>query len=377
MADVTERARARERLALVNDASTRIGTTLDVLHTAQELVDVAVPEFADHAYVDLPAPALGGGEPLVGPVGEAVTLLRAATSSAPGIPVKAVVATGDPDPFTTGPGSLFTRAMASGEPLLLTGEELIAELAPVDPRQAERVRSYGVHSWLLVPMAARGAVLGAAVFVRHARAPGFEPDDVLLAEEITARAAVCIDNASRYTRERTAAVALRRSLLPQRLPVLGALEAVTRYLPAHGHAELGGAWYDVIPLSGARVALVVGDAQGHGLNAAVTMGRLRTAVRTLADLDLSPDELLSYMDDQIHRFVDEHDQDEFSSPRPGGAAGTTCVYAVFDPISQQCAVACAGHPPPVLARVGGEPAIVALPAGPPWASADLRSRAPS
>ncbi|MFK0216804.1 SpoIIE family protein phosphatase [Streptomyces vinaceus] len=365
VADVTERARARERLALVNDASTRIGTTLDVLRTAQELVEVAVPEFADHAYVDLPAPVLGGEEPLVGTVGEAVTLLRAATSSAPGIPVKAAVATGDPDPFTTGPGSLFTRAMAGGEPLLLTGEELIAELAPVDPAQAERVRTYGVHSWLLVPMSARGAVLGAAVFVRQARAHGFEPDDVLLAEEIAARAAVCIDNASRYTRERTAALALRRSLLPQRLPVLGALEAVTRYLPAHGQAELGGAWYDVIPLSGARVALVVGDAQGHGLNAAVTMGRLRTAVRTLADLDLSPDELLSYMDDQIHRFVDEHGDEEAGGRRRGGAAGTTCAYAVFDPITRQLAVACAGHPPPVLAPVGGTPAIVALPEGPP------------
>ncbi|MFE2874414.1 SpoIIE family protein phosphatase [Streptomyces roseus] len=365
VADVTERARARERLALVNDASTRIGTTLDVLRTAQELVDVAVPEFADHAYVDLPALVFGGEEPLVGPVGESVTLLRAATSSVPGISVKAAVATGDPDPFTTGPGSLFTRAMASGEPLLLNGEELIAELAPVDPAQAERVRAYGVHSWLLVPMSARGAVLGAAVFVRHSRAHGFEPDDVLLAEEISARAAVCIDNASRYTRERTAALALRRSLLPQRLPELGALEAVTRYLPAHGQAELGGAWYDVIPLSGARVALVVGDAHGHGLNAAVTMGRLRTAVRTLADLDLSPDELLSYMDDQIHRFVDEHGDEEAGGRRTGGAAGTTCAYAVFDPITRQLAVACAGHPAPVLAPVGGRPAIVPLPAGPP------------
>ncbi|MFJ3202296.1 SpoIIE family protein phosphatase [Streptomyces sp. NPDC086989] len=363
--DVTERVRARERLALVNDASTRIGTTLDVLHTARELVEVAVPEFADHAYVNLLAPVFGGEEPVVGPVGEAVTLLRAATSVPPGGSAEPAVATGDADPFTSGPGSLFTRAMAGGEPLLLTGEELIAEVAPVDPRQAELVRAHGVHSWLLVPMSARDAALGAAVFVRYARAHGFEPDDVLLAEELTARAAVCIDNASRYTRERTAALALRRSLLPQRLPELGALEAVTRYLPAHGRAQLGGAWYDVIPLSGARVALVVGDAQGHGLNAAVTMGRLRTAVRTLADLDLSPDELLSYMDDQIHRFADEQAQDGDGGPRPGGAAGTTCVYAVFDPISRQCAVASAGHPPPVLAPVGGAPAMVALPAGPP------------
>ncbi|MET9883370.1 SpoIIE family protein phosphatase [Streptomyces sp. NPDC006430] len=367
VADVTERARARERLALVNDASTRIGTTLDVLNTARELVDVAVPEFADHAYVNLLAPLFGGEEPVVGPVGETVTLLRAAGSAVPGGP-DAMVATGEVDPFASGPGSLFTRAMASGEPLLLTGEELIAELTAVAPQQAALVRSHGVDSWLLVPMSARGAVLGAAVFVRHARGHGFEPDDVLLAEEIAARAAVCIDNASRYTRERTAALALRRSLLPQRLPVLGAVQAVTRYLPAHGHAELGGAWYDVIPLSGARVALVVGDAQGHGLSAAVTMGRLRTAVRTLADLDLSPDELLSYMDDQIHRFVDEHGRDEQSRPHPGGAAGTTCAYAIFDPISRHFAVACAGHPPPVRAPVDGVPALVELPAGPPLGS---------
>ncbi|MFJ3923405.1 SpoIIE family protein phosphatase [Streptomyces sp. NPDC090022] len=376
VADVTERARARERLAVVNEASTRIGTSLDVLHTARELVDVAVPDFADHAYVNLLAPVFLGDEPVPGPVSEAVPLLRAASSSITGGPVEtpdAVVPTGEADPFTSGPGSLFTRALASGEPLLLTGEELLTELSPADPRRAVLVESYGVHSWLLVPMSARGAALGAACFVRYARARPFEADDVLLAEEIVARAAVCIDNARRYTRERTAALALRRSLLPQELPVLGAVEAVCRYLPAHGHAELGGAWYDVIPLSGARVALVVGDAQGRGLNAAVTMGRLRTVVRTLADLDLSPDELLAYMNDQINRFPDEHTRDEAAGDGPdgggragaAGAAGTTCVYVVFDPVTRRCALARAGHPPPVHAPRSGRPVLLDVPGGPP------------
>ncbi|MFD0169573.1 SpoIIE family protein phosphatase [Streptomyces decoyicus] len=360
VADVTERARARERLALVNEASTRIGTTLDVLQTAQELVDVAVPQFADHAYVNLLDPVFSGEEPVTGPLGAELPLRRAAGASVLGGPGASVVAPGDVDPFTSGPASLFTRALMSGEPLLLTGEELLDELTPVDPRRAALVHEYGVHSWLLVPMSARGGVLGAVVFVRFRRAHGFEADDVPLAREIVARAAVCIDNARRYTRERTTALALRRSLLPQQLPVLGAVEAASRYLPASGHTVLGGAWFDVIPLSGARVALVVGDVMGHGLHAAVTMGRLRTAVRTLADLDLSPDELLAHLDDQAGRFQDEHGEG-----LTGRAAGTTCLYAVFDPVSLRCVLARAGHPPPVLASGDGQIEVLDLPVGPP------------
>ncbi|MCX4695634.1 SpoIIE family protein phosphatase [Streptomyces sp. NBC_01408] len=360
VADVTERARARERLAFASEASARIGGTLDVLRTAQELVDVAVPRFADHAYVNLLDPVFAGQEPLTGPVREEVPLRRAASSTVPDGPADAAVATGDVDPFTAGAGSLFTRVMTDGEPLLLTGEELIAELTPADPRRAGLVREFGVHSWLLVPMSARGAVLGAVVFVRFQRAHAFEPDDVLLAEEIVARAAVCIDNASRYTRERTTALALRRSLLPQELPELGAAETVSRYLPARGHAALGGAWFDVIPLSGARVALVVGEVPGQGLHSAVTMGRLRTAVRTLADLDLSPEELLTHLDDQVNRFQDEHGEG-----LAGRAAGTTCVYAVYDPVARTCVVARAGHAAPALASADGGVQVLDVPGGAP------------
>ncbi|MBV6701711.1 SpoIIE family protein phosphatase [Kitasatospora aureofaciens] len=359
--EVTERVRARERLALVNDASSKIGSTLDVLRTAQELTDVAVPVFADHAYVNLLDPVFGGEEPVAGPVAESMPLRRAASSSVPGGPGNAVVSTGDVDLFTSGVGSLFTRALASREPVLLTGEEVLAELTAADPRRAALVREYGVHSWLLVPMSARGAALGAAVFVRFRGRQPFEADDVLLAQDFVARAAVSIDNARRYTRERTTALALQRSLLPQHLPVLGAVEAASRYLPATGHAVLGGQWFDVIPLSGARVALVVGDVAGQGLHSAVTMGRLRsTAVRTLADLDLSPDELLTHLDGQVDRLHDG--QSEGAS---GGAAGTTCAYAAFDPISRRCVLARAGHPPPALVSADGRVEFLDLPGGPP------------
>ncbi|MET7619159.1 SpoIIE family protein phosphatase [Streptomyces sp. NPDC005408] len=358
--DVTERARAQERFALVNDASTRIGGTLDVLKTAQELVEVAVPQFADHAYVNLLDPVFGGEEPVAGPVPGAMPMRRAASSVAPGARSEAMVPMGDIDPFASGSGSLFTLALASGEPTLKSGDELISEFAEADPGRAATVSEYGVHSWLLVPMFARGAALGTAVFVRSERAHPFEADDVLLAEEFVARAAVCIDNASRYSRERETALALQRSLLPQRLPELGALDAASRYLPSSAHAGLGGSWFDVIPLSSARVALVVGVVAGHGLHAAVTMGRLRTAVRTLADLDLSPEELLTHLDDQVNRFHDEHAEGLTS-----GAAGTTCLYAVFDPISRRCVLARAGHPPPARASADGRVQILDLPGGPP------------
>ncbi|KOV58222.1 hypothetical protein ADK64_37280 [Streptomyces sp. MMG1121] len=358
--EVTDRVRARERLALVNVASAKIGSTLDVLYTARELTDVVVPIFADHAYVNLLEPVFGGQEPVAGPVAEGTALRRAASSSVPEGPAEPVVATGDVDPFSSGTASLFSRALASGEPLLLAGDQLGAELALVDPQRAALVRDYGVHTWLLVPMHARGAALGAVVFVRFRGDHPFEVDDVLLAQDLVARAAVCIDNARRYTRERTTALALQRSLLPQRMPVLGAVETASRYVSASGSAVLGGAWFDVIPLSGARVALVVGDVAGHGLHAAVTMGRVRTAVRTLADLDLSPEELLTHLDDQVGRFQDENTED-----RTGGAAGTRCVYAVFDPISRRCAVARAGHAPPARVSAAGQVAELDLPGGPP------------
>lgn len=359
VADVTEQARARERLALVNAASTRIGSTLDVLPTAQELCNVTVPRFADHAYVNLLTPVFGGQEPVTGPVGEAMPLRRTAMAAMPGTPAATVARVGEVDPFISSAAPLFTGAMTEGKPLLMTGEELAGVLAPIDPRAAAETLEEAICSWLLVPMSARGAALGAVEFVRFRPSRPFEQDDVLLAQQLVARAAVCIDNARRYQQERKTALALQRSLLPQELPVLAAVEAVSRYLPASGHAGLGGAWFDVIPLSGARVALVVGDVPGQGLHAAVTMGRMRTAVRTLADLDLPPEELLTRLNDQVNRFQDEHGEN-----LAGRAAGTTCVYAVFDPVSRSCAVARAGHPPPAKVSADGRVDVLDLPGGP-------------
>ncbi|MFG2095759.1 SpoIIE family protein phosphatase [Streptomyces sp. NPDC048612] len=154
-----------------------------------------------------------------------------------------------------------------------------------------------------------------------------------------------IDNARRYTHQRSTALTLQRSLLPHHVPELPAVETASRYLPCGAHQEVGGDWYDVIPLSGARVALVVGDVIGRGLHASATMGRLRTAVRTLADIDLPPDELLTHLDDVVirHQGEQEPDTDEISA---------TCLYTVYDPISRLWSLSSAGHVMPVVVAPG-------------------------
>ncbi|MEV3967139.1 SpoIIE family protein phosphatase [Streptomyces sp. NPDC050698] len=367
--DMTEQYRARKRLQLIADAGRRIGSTLDVTRTAQELADVTVPALADFVGVDL----LAGLDEVPEPPARAVPdegplpLRRAALRSVtPGAPESAVAA-GAVDSYP--PGSPHHESLRTGRPVLheVSDPAFRAWLA-LDPVRAARARAFGVHGVLTVPLTARGATLGVASFVRHRNQETFHHDDVVLAGELAARAAVSIDNARRYTRERATAVTLQRSLLPQRLPRQAAVEVASRYLPAGGHAGVGGDWFDVIPLSGARVALVVGDVVGHGLHASAAMGRLRTAVRTLADIDLPCDELLTRLDDLVARLNTEEqhgEQGAADSGRTPGDLGATCLYAVYDPVTRRCCLAGAGHPVPAVVSPEGAVDLVGLPAAPP------------
>ncbi|HZB33735.1 MAG TPA: SpoIIE family protein phosphatase [Streptosporangiaceae bacterium] len=360
--NITEQYEARRRLTLLNEAGTQIGTTLDISRTAQELADMVVPRFADLAVVDLLEAVLSGDEPSPGPLAGSVALRRVAQQSIyKGVP-ETVVKPGEVDVHAE--SFLSARCLTTGEPIL-TGTNDPAFISSIGPSPARvaAISAYGLHSVLAVPIRARGVTLGVAVFVRGRREEPFERDDVLLAEELTARAALSLDNARRYTRERATALALQRSLLPQRLPVQSAFEVASRYLPASAHADVGGDWFDVIPLSGARVALVVGDVVGHGIRAAATMGRLRTAVRTLADIDLPPDELLARLDDLVSRLAAEADADK--GDELDNDLGATCVYAVYDPVSRRCELARAGHPLPVLVTPDGAARLLDVPACPP------------
>ncbi|GAA4554365.1 MULTISPECIES: SpoIIE family protein phosphatase [Streptomyces] len=368
--DMTEQFWARKRLQLIAEASRRIGSTLDVTRTAQELADVTVPALADFVSVDLLAALDDAPEPPVpavpaeGPLLLRRTAVRSVTPDAP----ESVVAAGAVGSYPA--GSLHFESLRTGRPALheVSDTGFTAWLAR-DPARAARVRAFGIHSVMTVPLAARGTTLGVAFFVRHRNQEPFGHDDLVLAGELAARAAVSIDNARRYTRERATAVTLQRSLLPRRLPRQAAVEVASRYLPAGGQAGVGGDWFDVIPLSGARVALVVGDVVGHGLVASATMGRLRTAVRTLADIDLPCDELLTHLDDLVARLSQEEESDgeraAAGSAGTSGDVGATCLYAVYDPVTRHCCFAGAGHPVPAVVGPRGTVDLVGLPATPP------------
>lgn len=348
-------------MLLPDDAGARIGTTMDVARTTQELADAAVPRFADFAVVDLLEPPPRGEEAATGPVAGPVTVSRSAARSVlEGSPVSRV-AVGETTVYP--PMSPPVECLAAGRGAVYgTSDPPVTRWVAEDPGAAW-IRENGTHSIMVVPLRAGGAALGLAVFGRHQRLEPFQPEDLWLAQELATRAAVSIHKARRYTREHTSTMTLQRSLLPRTLPPHAALEIASRYLPAGTDAGVGGDWFDVIPLSGARVALVVGDVVGHGMRAAATMGRLRTAVRTLADVDLPPDELLTHLDDLIiHLTADEADRD---AGETAGGIGTTCLYVVYDPVTRHCTVARAGHPPPVVVSPEGSVYLLDVPAGPP------------
>ncbi|MER6472716.1 SpoIIE family protein phosphatase [Streptomyces collinus] len=367
--DITERWTVRRLLSLVNEAGTTIGRSLDVLRTAQELADFSVPRLADFVIVDLLEPVFsseGHGAWLTdaGPAPAWPTMRRAGLQSVrEGCP-EAVARIGDEVDFL--PPHRDVDRLLGGEPVL------VPLLDPADsrwlaeqPERAARVREFGLHSLISVPMRARNTTLGVTTFARSLNPVPFGSDDVLLARELVARAAVCVDNARRYTREHTAAVTLQRSLLPHTITGGTAVEVASAYLPADPTDGVGGDWFDVIPLSGARVGLVVGDVVGHGIPAAASMGRLRTAVQTLADMELPPDELLAHLDDLVLRLSDEEAGRDADTMSTATFIGATCLYAVYDPATRRCAMARAGHPPPVVVAPGGTAWYPDIPAGPP------------
>ncbi|MEV0643593.1 SpoIIE family protein phosphatase, partial [Streptomyces sp. NPDC050619] len=324
--DLTGNQRARERLAILTEASTRIGSTLDVMQTSQELADLAVPLLADYVAIDLEQ-SIPFGEASsvhIGPTGERLPVLRRAglASIHQGVP-ESPWDRGESVPVS--PASPFAHVLCTGRPFL----EPVLDTAPGawidhDPARAQKIRENRMHSLMVVPIRARHTLLGTALFIRTQDPVPFQEGDLRLAEELVSRAALSLDNASQYARRHTAALALQRNLLPRGLKGGTAVEVASSYLPADMDHGVGGDWFDVIPLSGARVALVVGDVVGHGINAAASMGRLRTAVRTLADMELPPDELLTHLDDTVQRLVEEDADAADGLPAVGGA---TCLYA--------------------------------------------------
>ena len=334
--------------ALLSEAAARIGSTLDVNRTADEAVAVAVPAFADGAVIYLAERLLA--DEFGGPVAGASAVARRVAVRLAGrpdhgpagpLPVGEVLA--------FGPGTPHAQVMSGTAALRF--DQLDAETAErIGRHPAGRAAAARFTSYLAVPLLARGVVLGCVTFARAAGRPPFGPDDTELASGLADRAASCLDNARRYGQERRTALALQRGLLPARPQVPPGLQVAHWYRPV-GANMVGGDWYDIVPVSGGRAVLIVGDVMGHGPEAAAVMVQLRTAAHTLADLELPPAAVLRRLD-------------RLAAGLPG-APFATCVYAVLDPAESCCLIAEAGHLPPLLTRADGRTDVLDLPPGLP------------
>ncbi|MEU5919888.1 SpoIIE family protein phosphatase [Streptomyces sp. NPDC047141] len=329
----TEVERARHRFALLAEAGARIGTTLDLRQTAEEAVRFLVPQLADSADVQMLESVLAPDDPAASTRG--VLRRLAARFPDPSAPTALLV---PGQTFQIPLDSVYEEVVGRGRPTNLYTSDIPALFT--DPR-TEALRSYfatRTGSARLVPLVARGQVLGAITVTRLRTREPFDAQDCVLIDEVVARAALNIDNARLYTTQREAALTLQRSLTNNELPAVTGLELTGRYLPASSH-DVGGDWFDVIALPGGRTGLVIGDVMGHGIHAAAVMGQLRTAVRTLARHDIPPARMLSSLD----AVVADLGEDEMA----------TCVYAVHDPATGGWVIARAGHPPPAVATPDG------------------------
>jgi PAS domain S-box-containing protein len=356
--DVTERENAHRRLTLLDAVRARVGRLLDVPGVCRELVDAVVPALAGIAVVDVVEDVVRGEEPPLVPVPRDVPLRRTAFRGR--ISAHTV---GDVRPMPS--GTPYSRVLTDLRPRLVPIDEDSAWLA-ADPARASAIKNSDAHSMIVAPLALHGRVLGVVSFYRHQQEEAFSEEDLQLASDVCAHAALCIDNARRYTRERTIAATLQRRLLPREPSATSSLEVCHLHLACPGG---GGAWFDSIALPGARTALIIGDVAGRGITAATTMGQLRTALYSLAALDLGPDELLARLSDTAARLAAERAALPAGDPLRCEPLTAGCIIAVYDPIDLTCTVARAGLREPVAIFPDGTSSALAIPPGPLLAGA--------
>lgn len=351
-AEDLEYAAVRERLEFLNEVSGRIGTSLDLSRTIIEVSKAVVPRFTDVAGTYLREQVVAG-EGFPEGVPDTTTLWHRVAVEHTDEPGRwdDVVPVGEAMPFPA--HTPFFQCMTTGDPVLVPriSEEMGHAIASQFEKRDIRPLITG-RSMLVVPLKARHVVLGFMILLRHPERPVFNDMDRVTGAELAARAGLVLDNARMYTYQESVAETLQDSMLPHIPPRMAGCDIATRYLPGTLLGRVGGDWFDSVKLPGARTALVVGDVMGHGLNSAAMMGQLRTAVQTMAALDLPPARLLRNLDDLAQRLGDTY--------------LATCLYAVYDPIAGELHIANAGHIPPVLVRAdNGRSELLDLPTGAP------------
>ena len=347
-----EYAAVRDRLEFLNEVSGRIGTSLDLAQTIIEVSKAVVPKFTDVAGTYLREQVVAG-EGFPDGVPDTTTMWHRVALEHTDEPGRwdDVVPVGEAMPFPA--HTPFFQCMTTGEPVLVPriSEQMGHMIASQFEKRDIRPLITG-RSMLVVPLKARNVVLGFMILLRHPERVEFNDMDRVTGAELAARAGLVLDNARMYTYQESVAETLQDSMLPHIPARMAGCDIATRYLPGTLLGRVGGDWFDAVKLPGARTALVVGDVMGHGLNSAAMMGQLRTAVQTMAAMDLPPAQLLRNLDDLAQRLGDSY--------------LATCLYVVYDPIASELHIANAGHIPPVIVRADdGRSELLDLPTGAP------------
>ncbi|NEA65585.1 SpoIIE family protein phosphatase [Streptomyces sp. SID12488] len=350
-----ELERARERLALLDEAATRVGTTLDMDTTCQELAEFLVAKLADAATVKV-LPEHGTSR---APRDGSLRLRRAALAAVPELE-GVMRPLGRPGEYVDHqPGSSVVRCLAEGRPVIdnLMDEQDIGRAAAHTGNVAAYLAA-GIHSALIVPLTARGHEVGTVTMVRAGDSPLFDETDAVIAQDLAGRAAISLDNARRYTTEHNAVVQLQRALLAEPGRPHPDIDVAYRYRPAGRGVLVGGDWYETVALDDGRTLLALGDVMGHGLEAAVAMSRYQAMLRVVAAREPGPDRILLELDHLLHTTA---------ADRPA-----TCLIAVADPRRGICTYASAGHLPPVVFRPDGRATLLPVPPGPPLGTGHSR-----
>ncbi|MFC9503249.1 SpoIIE family protein phosphatase [Streptomyces sp. NPDC057002] len=340
--------RAHQRLALLDTAATRVGTTLRVEKTCAELAEFVVPSLADRASVrivdteadDLSPPAPG-----------ALRLRIMASAGGPDIVARIGLTARSGHYFDVPRDSPVRSCLDTGRPWVgnLASDDVLLKMLRT-PLDLEVVRELGVHSIVVVPLPTREHPVGVLYLLRAGDSAPFTDEDVVVAQELAARAAVAIDNARQYTLEHSMALELQRALLSEPGGPHPDIETASRYLPAGHRALVGGDWFDSMALPCGRTLQVMGDVMGHGFTAAVAMSQYRSLLRSIAATGAPVERILQ----ADHRLASI-----------GLDRVATCLLALVDPGQGTCTFAGAGHPPPVLLHPDGPAELVHVPTGPP------------
>ncbi|MDP9017997.1 MAG: SpoIIE family protein phosphatase, partial [Candidatus Eremiobacteraeota bacterium] len=324
--DIDRQKRAEEQQTFFATASEVLGSTLDEKTALQRIADLCVPAIAEWCMIDL----IDSDQKAI------TTAIVKHTNQAKGAKLQRLLG---PTHVQTESEFGAPHCVRYGARIFPYIEEWMVDDAFGDPADRKLFADAGYSSAIVVPLKSGDAVYGALTLISADPARLYTDFDLMTATEFARRGAIAIEHSRLFEREHLVATTLQRALLPPMLPDIGTVRFHSAYAAAVKGEEVGGDWYDAFPLPDGRIALSIGDVAGHGLDAAVTMGTVRQAIRTAALERAMPNDVLQRANAALALDL--------------GDKMVTAIFAAYEPESGDFEYAIAGHPRPVVAQLNG------------------------